>query len=254
MTVKLTSARVLSVAAVLSACFLAPSVATTQDLDDVYCSYWDGYDPGRETARTYVSAPFRGDWSRDHDTWETAFRDFLRANYALVERYRNAYCLPNAYPGKSFSDLEIAIRSARSPTREVIETGWASDSIPAAGDFETRPLRDFRLTVSRTDRAVNICIRDHECEDGDEVRVSVNGISVLREEIVNEWSCRSVPVTEGRNSIELYAINGSGRKGDCSYADANTGEIRIEGENIQTQSWQHRGGAGSSAAIIVTVQ
>ena len=101
---------------------------------------------------------------------------------------------------------------------------------------------------------MNICIRDHECEDGDEVRVSVNGISVLREEIVNEWSCRSVPVTEGRNSIELYAINGSGRKGDCSYADANTGEIRIEGENIQTQSWQHRGGAGSSAAIIVTVQ
>ena len=58
----------------------------------------------------------------------------------------------------------------------------------------------------------------------------------------------------GRNEIELYAINGTGRKGNCSYADENTGELRVEGENAESQLWRHRGGAGSSAAIIVDVQ
>lgn len=50
------------------------------------------------------------------------------------------------------------------------------------------------------------------------------------------------------------AVNGTGRKGNCSYANVNTGEIRVEGKTGETQSWRHRGGAGSSANIIVNVK
>ncbi len=59
---------------------------------------------------------------------------------------------------------------------------------------------------------------------------------------------------EGNNRVEFFASNGTGRKGNCSYADANTGEIRVEGMNNETQSWRDRGGAGSSASIIVKVR
>ena len=91
-------------------------------------------------------------------------------------------------------------------------------------------------------------------EDGDRVRVSVNASAVFSREIVNAWASRSVPVSEGRNSIELYAINGSGRKGNRSYADENTGQIRVEGLSVDSQGWEHRGGAGSSFSLVVTVR
>ena len=51
--------------------------------------------------------------------------------------------------------------------------------------------------------------------------------------------------------VELTALNGTGYKGDCSYRDENTGEIRVTGENTETQVWRHRGGAGSKARLIV---
>ena len=128
-----------------------------------------------------------------------------------------------------------------------VRTNWAPDR------FTTRPLQDFHITVPDSRQDVTVCVRDHECEDGDQVRVSINGRTLFSGEIDNDWTCDRVDVSAGRNEIELYAINGSGRKGNCSYADANTGELRVEGKNAETQSWQHRGGAGSSAAIIVEV-
>ena len=226
----------------------SPLPHAAQDLDDVFCTYLTG----DGDLVIYYSGLFRGDYIQNSATWRRNFRDYIQENFNPASR--NSNCYIDRSPGTSFSKLEGDMRSQRSNGWEVIETGWMPGSSPVAEDFETRPLRDFRITVPRTDRAVNVCVRDHECEDGDEVRVSVNGSIVLRGEIVNEWACRAVPVTEGRNSIELYAINGTGRKGDCSYADANTGEIRVEGENIETQTWRHRGGAGSSANIVVTVQ
>lgn len=99
------------------------------------------------------------------------------------------------------------------------------------------------------------CVRDHECEDGDRVRVSINGIELLDEEIVNAWSCRTLTLREGRHYVELFAVNGTGYKGeDCNHADMNTGEIRVTGEDAQTQSWRHRGGAGSGASLEVVVR
>ena len=117
-----------------------------------------------------------------------------------------------------------------------------------------QPIRDFRISVPDSPYEVDVCVRDHQCEDGDRVRVSVNGGVLLSGEIFNTWQCRTVSLREGRHEIELYAVNGTGYKGDCSYADGNTGELRVTGQDSQTQSWRHRGGRGSSAGILVTVQ
>ena len=32
-------------------------------------------------------------------------------------------------------------------------------------------------------------MRDHECEDGDRIRVEVNGRSIFSGEIDNDWDC-----------------------------------------------------------------
>ena len=98
-------------------------------------------------------------------------------------------------------------------------------------------------------------MRDHQCEDGDQIRVSVNGGVVFSGELFNAADCRIVPVREGTNSVELFAINGTGFKGACSYADANTGEITIRGStaSVETQNWRHTGGTGSRANLNVTV-
>ena len=118
-----------------------------------------------------------------------------------------------------------------------------------------RGLADFPIRIEGDSGTVEICVRDHECEDGDRVRVSINGIELLDEEIVNAWSCRTVTLRDGRHDIALFAVNGTGFKGeDCSHADANTGEIRVTGDDSQTQTWRHRGGAGSSAHLEVVVR
>ncbi len=181
--------------------------------------------------------------------WEGDFRDYLRERHSLLNPNKNAFCLPDDNSGKEYSDLSSAIREAELRNDEVIMTRWAPDE-----GFESKPLGDFRIDVNPSDHAVRICVRDHECEDGDRVRVTVDAETVFSGEITSEWSCRDVPINEGNNRIELRAINGSERKGNCSYADANTGEIRVEGRNAGTQTWKHRGGAGSSASTIVTVR
>ncbi len=102
---------------------------------------------------------------------------------------------------------------------------------------------------------VEVCVRDYACEDGDEVRVSVNNAIVFEGEIFNRWQCASVPVNEGANSISFLALNGTGFKGACDFADVNTGELRItaRGGDAETQRWRHSGGAGSEANLEITV-
>ena len=123
------------------------------------------------------------------------------------------------------------------------------------GGGGTQPIRDVNVTIpSSCSREVEVCVRDNECEDGDQVRVSVNSSVVFSGEIVNEWQCRTVPVRTGSNSIEFFAINGTGFKGNCSYRDENTGELRVRGgSSSRNQSWTHLGGTGSSARLNVTV-
>ena len=72
-------------------------------------------------------------------------------------------------------------------------------------------------------------------------------------ELVNEAMCSALEVEAGRDYvIELTALNGTGFKGACNFADANTGEILVRGLNSETQVWRHREGAGSQARIVVT--
>ena len=235
-----------ALAVVLSVALCLPATSLGQDGPPVYCSFLD-YDRDNlsTTGRVLYSAVFRaGDYTPNVDRWKRQFRDFLRANYRLSDAYRGALCFVDDHPGESYSELESDKRNARSRRNEVIVTRWAPDAASVPSDVETIPLPDFQMTVPSGDRTVQVCVRDHECEDGDRVRVSVNGCAVFSGEIVNAWACRSVPVSEGRNSIELYAINGTGRKGSCSYADENTGQIRVERLDVVTQVWKHRGGAG----------
>ena len=53
---------------------------------------------------------------------------------------------------------------------------------------------------------------------------------------------------DGDYVIELTALNGTGFKGACNFADANTGEIAVSGLNLETQVWRHRGGCGIAGA------
>ena len=94
-------------------------------------------------------------------------------------------------------------------------------------------------------------MRDHQCEDGDAIRVTVNGNVEFSGELFNEPSCFDVPVQEGENSVEMLALNGTGYKGDCLHTNENTGEIQINGGT--KQSWRHQGGAGSTANLNVTI-
>ena len=183
--------------------------------------------------------------TRGRSASENEFHDWLEES-GKDPSAADAWC----YFGDTYRAAERdADRRMRSDRRSyhVVSTRWAPDS------FTAQPLRDFHIEVSSGRREVRVCVRDHECEDGDKVRISVNGARVLSGEIDNDWDCKDVRVSEGRNRVELYAVNGSGNKGNCSYANVNTGELRVEGKNMETQSWRHRGGAGSSASIVVEV-
>ena len=113
-------------------------------------------------------------------------------------------------------------------------------------------IQDFPMKIRGATGSLEICVRDHKCEDGDKISVDVEGRTVFSGEIVNDWVCKKIEVRGGQSyAVELTALNGTGYKGNCSYIDENTGEIRVTGENTETQVWRHRGGAGSKARIIV---
>ncbi len=192
----------------------------------------------------YYSAVFLEDYS-DARSIGSDFHDHLEQE-GRDPSYTDTWCFfENSYSAAN-REFERHVRDDEDTFRVVL-TNWAPES------FTAQPLQDFHITVAERRQEVEVCVRDHECEDGDRVRVSVNGGLVFSGEIDNGWVCDRVDVSAGRNRVELYAVNGSGRKGNCSYADVNTGELRVEGKNMVTQSWRHRGGAGSSAAIIVEV-
>ena len=246
---------IVALAVALSVALSLPAAALGQDGPPVYCIYLD-YDRDNRSAteRVFYSDVFRaGEYTPNVYRWGRQFRDFLRANYRLFDPYRDALCFTEDHPGESYSKLESDKRNARSRGNDVIVTRWAPDYLEEG--IEEKPIRDFHVVVSRRTETLTVCIRDHECEDGDRVTVAVNGENwFYDEEITNDWICESTYVSAGRHSIELLAENGTGFKGECSFRDGNTGEIRVQGETIETQTWKHRSGAGSKANIIVTLR
>ena len=191
-------------------------------------------------SREYLSDIFLVSETFDSETIAAQFSDFIQAAFDFTCR---------STPCTNIMSKSEAILEHEKMVEDYHLTGWRPE-----GFLEPNPLRDFDVTVAEDDREVQVCVRDHECEDGDRVRVRVNDRTIFDDhELFNNWACESVPVKEGENSIELYAINGSGRKGNCDYRDANTGQIRVEGTSVDTQGWKHQGGAGSNASIVVTV-
>jgi hypothetical protein len=142
------------------------------------------------------------------------------------------------------------------------DSGSGHRSSAQSYSAEEQPLRDWGTWESAMGK-IRVCVRDHECEDGDILRVSVDGRS-WQEELYNENSCRTYTMRPGRHSIDIYAVNGTGHKGSCSYKDANTGEITVtsyryggsglSADKAATQTWQLRGGAGSSSTINIVVR
>ena len=104
---------------------------------------------------------------------------------------------------------------------------------------------------------VELCVADHECEDGDSIEVSVGGAEVFSGELSADWRCIVTSVAEGENSLEVVALNGSGSKGaNCDRNDVNTAALQIRsggvnhGKNLFLESI--RGFTSTAATINVT--
>lgn len=161
--------------------------------------------------------------------------------------------------------FEIDVRPQSELELEAASNEGSSDAIAvSSGDGDMalasclvveseRGLEDFNVQIEGEAGTVDICVRDHECEDGDAISVDVEGSNVFTGELVNAPVCSTLEVEAGRDYvIEMTALNGTGFKGACNFADINTGEIRVSGLNVETRVWRHREGAGSRARIVVS--
>lgn len=231
---------------------LAAPAAYAQIEDNIYCLQ---YHRDIGVTEVYYSGVFFGDYGFTLG-YENDFYDYLESE-GFEPDITDSYCFFEPTLPEARLALLRDVEDARRDGYTVVQTDWRPEGSSAPFDepFSPQPLQNFRISISESSADVQVCVRDHECADGDRVRVSINGIELLEEEIVNAWSCQTLTLREGRHDIDLFAVNGTGYKGeDCNHADMNTGEIRVTGEDAQTQSWRHRGGAGSGASLEVVVQ
>ena len=125
-----------------------------------------------------------------------------------------------------------------------------SSSTPAPTPGGERRIQDISTTIpSSCPVEAEVCVRDHAAEDGDQVRVSINGNVAFSGEIFNRWQCRVVPVRSGQNQIGFLALN----EGSSS---PNTGSLRITGRGDdagEVQEWRHDANTGSDARLLVTI-
>lgn len=134
---------------------------------------------------------------------------------------------------------------------------------PSRLPLNSGSLRDWDSLTTATfagEPFVQVCVRDHECEDGDILNVWVNGEPAIAEELLNVASCSISPVKLGANKVQVYAPNGTGYKGHCDFSDVNTGEISISGLDelgnpvgATTQSWSLNSKAGSSTNLNIMI-
>ena len=152
------------------------------------------------------------------------------------------------------STVAISVNAPESMSEDFpVETTQEDLVLEECLELQTNaPLQDMAISIQGRAGEIEICVRDHECEDGDEVSVQFERTTLFSDAISNDWECQSVAVEADRSyPIELLALNGTGHQGACSFADVNTGQIRVSGRNVATQTWRHRGGAGSRANIVV---
>ena len=115
--------------------------------------------------------------------------------------------------------------------------------------------RELEVSVPRDcPLEVEVCVRDHECVDGDIVRVSVNGTVIYTHEMVAAWHCETASVNVGANKIEAYAVNEWGGKGGCRVNTVNTGALEVRtGLGASGTAWISRKGGISTIRLNVAV-
>ena len=118
-----------------------------------------------------------------------------------------------------------------------------------------QPIGDLDVTIPLgCPLEVDICVQDNACEDGDRVRISVNGSALFTTDLfADRWVCETVAVNEGQNLLEAYIVNGTGYKGRCSHANSNTGAVEVRAGNVASTSWRLPAEYLTSASLNVTV-
>ena len=156
------------------------SIWAQEDDDFIYCHRDEGQ--LREGERVFFTDVFRGDYGWTVG-YENDFLGHIESQGVDIGAYSGSFCF--------FEPTRTAAEGARSRDMDeyrsggytVVRTGWAPDgSLGAAAgseSFTPQPLRDFRISIPTSPYDVEVCVRDHECEDGDRVRVSVNGIELM---------------------------------------------------------------------------
>jgi len=114
--------------------------------------------------------------------------------------------------------------------------------------------------TASANRTIRACVRDYECQDGDRVHVELDNLRgssnvvFADQELLNTAVCRDVPIpSPGLYAFKLLALNGTGFKNNCDFADVNTGELTISGTSA-TVRWNVRGGAGTVSVGYVRLQ
>lgn len=213
----------------------------------IHCNYVEADPLAQDEERTvYYSAVFLADYS-DARRFKSDFAKYLRNEYSA--KRGDAYCFFQREEPAAKRDQERRMDDDKRVDLydHFEQTGWR----PSGAD--NSPISDFHISVCNPSDTVEICVNDHACEDGDEIRVSFNGGVIFSGELFNQWDCDDVSVSAGNSySLDLLALNETGGKGGCPN-QVNTGAMRVTGANTQTQEWRHRGQTGSTAQLIVTL-
>ena len=110
-------------------------------------------------------------------------------------------------------------------------------------------------------RKVEICVWDYQCEDGDRVSVEItstgtgfnaNQVRTAKPysniKLTNKPFCFNTTVSDGGIGVRLRALNGTGFEGQCNHANANTGAMSVSGGGGR-DTWRISGGSGTTAKI-----
>ena len=113
--------------------------------------------------------------------------------------------------------------------------------------------QNIEVAVTNHTPAVDLCVYDFGCEDGDIVALTLNGRSVFNGELYATHQCiPGLNVQPGENFVVLTALNGTGGKGGCPN-NINTGALIVAGtdqNNRQQYSWSQLEGESAIAKIV----
>ena len=189
---------------------LVPTVAYAQDDDNIYCLQ---YDRNAGVDDVYYSGVFAGDYGSTLG-YENDFYDYLESR-GFEPDITESYCFFHPTLPAAERDMLSKIEEDRRYGYTAVRTEWRPEGSAAFADvpISPQPLRDFRISVPVSPYGVGVCVRDHECEDGDRVRVSVNGIELMSEEIVKRLDVPDIDLAGGASQYRALRHQRHGLQG-----------------------------------------